>query len=144
MVVVAGAIWDRHWRQPCVEVQSDNQAVVAALSNRSARDPQVMHFLRCLFFLEANFGFEHCARYCPGKKNLVADELSRGPITEFYSRSPQATREPSPVPPALAELLLDPSLNWTSPRWKTLFKDTLSVVSPAPSPEPIHWPEAAT
>ena len=127
-VVVAAAIWGKHWSQSCVEFQSDNQAVVAALSNRSARDPQLMHLLRCLFFLEAHFGFEHRAHHRPGKENLIADALSRGRITEFRSLFPQAAKEPSPVPPALEELLLDLSLNWTSPRWRALFDATLLAV----------------
>ena len=38
---------------------SDNQAVVACLSKRTARDPFMAHLLRCLFCLEAHFGFEH-------------------------------------------------------------------------------------
>ena len=95
--------------QSCVEFHLDNQAVVAALSNRSARDPHLMHLLRCLFFQEAHSGFEHCACYRPGKENLIADALSRGSITEFRTLFPQATKKP------LQSRLLWQSCYWTSP-----------------------------
>ena len=139
-VVVAAAVWGKHWSRVCVEFQSYmyNQAGVAALSSRTARNPQIMRLLRCLFFLEAYFGFEHCAQYCPGKENAIADALSQGHISEFRSLSPQAAREPTPVPPSLAELLLDLSLNWTSPRWKALFAASLSEVSQTPPPNPTR------
>ena len=34
-VVVAAAVWVKHLSRPCVEFQSDNQAVIAAVSSRS-------------------------------------------------------------------------------------------------------------
>ena len=100
--------------------------------------------LRCFFFLEAHFGCEHWASYRPGKENMLADALSRDHITEFYSLLPQAAKNPSPVPPTLAELLLDLTLNWTSPHWRALFEATLFELLPAPPPSPMCRPETTT
>ena len=82
--------------------------------------PKLMHLLRCLSFLEAHFGYGHRASYQPEKENLLADALSRDCITEFYSLLPQAAKNPSSVPLTLAELLLDLTLSWTSPRLEGL------------------------
>ena len=84
-VEVTEVIWGKYWNQSCIEFHSDNQAVVAALSNRFACDPHLMHLLRYLFFQEAHSGFKHCARYRPGKENLIADALSRGRIIQFLT-----------------------------------------------------------
>lgn len=137
-VVVAAAVWGRHWGGKCVHFHSDNQAVVAALSARTARDPRLMHLLRCLFFFEAHFRFEHQAHHLPGKMNQLADALSRDRVSEFRSLSPQAARQPTVIPTSLIELLADTTLTWTSPRWKVLFRATLQEVWPAPLIEPIN------
>ena len=135
-VVVAAAIWGKHWTGLCVQFQSDNQAVVAALSTRATRSPQIMHLLRCLFFFEAHFGFEHRASYIPGPENRLADALSRDRVNMFLSLSPQAARLPEAVPTPLSVMLLDLSLTWTSQRWKDLFRATLHEVSQPPQQSP--------
>ena len=52
-LVMAAAVWGKSWHGTLVHVWSDNQAVVAVLSSHSAHNPQLMHFLRCLFFFQA-------------------------------------------------------------------------------------------
>ena len=131
-VVVAAAVWGRLWGGLCVHFHSDNQAVVAALNSRTTRDPQLMHLLRCLFFFEAHFRFEHQAHHLPGKMNKLADALSRDRVSNFRSLSPQAARLPTPTPMSLVDLLSDLALTWTSQRWKALFRTTLREVWPAP------------
>ena len=78
---------------------------------RFTQDSQLMHLLRCLFFLEAYFSFQHHTRHHTGKEK---------------------PKEPTPIPLTLEELLLDLSLSCTSPHWKNLFRATLSEVLPAP------------
>ena len=143
-MVVAAAIWGRHWGGKCVHFHSDNQAVVAALSSRTARDPQLMHLLRCLFFFEACFRFEHQAHHLPGRMNQRADALSRGHVGDFHSLSPQAARQPTAIPSALTELLSDTTLTWTSPRWKALFRAILREVWPAPLTDPTDQQRGGT
>ena len=143
--IVVAVVSGKHWNRACVEFQSNNQAVVPALSSRSVQNPQIMHLLRCLFFLEAYFGFEQCARYSPGKENATHGALSRVCISEFRSLSPQAAKEPTPVPPSLAQLLLDLPLNLTFPTsWKALFAASLSKVFQTPPPKPTRRLETAT
>ena len=124
-IVAAAAIWGKAWNGMVIQVHSDNQAVVACLASRSARDPLLVHLLRCLFFFEAHFRFEHRAQHISGKLNTAADALSRDRLTEFFSIFPQANQQPSVLPSSLVDLLLDGSLSWTSPRWRELFATIL-------------------
>ena len=55
-LVMAAAVWGKSWRRTLVQFWSDNQAVVAVLSTRSAHHPQLMHLLRCLFSFRPSLG----------------------------------------------------------------------------------------
>ena len=131
-LVAAAAIWGRFWSGKRVMFLSDNQAVVQALSTGSARDPSLLRLLRCLFFFEACFRFEHSASHVAGNDNIAADALSRNNLTSFFASLPQAPRSPLVVPPPLIQLLLDRRLSWTSPRWRHLFTAILEEVLPHP------------
>ena len=129
-IVVSAALWGRSWAGSQVLFRSDNQAVVSCLSSRTARDPHLSHLLRCLFFFAAQFRFEYHAKHIAGRINTAADALSRDKLTEFFSLVPQAPRSSLPVPGALAELLWDKSISWTSVHWTDLFGSILRMVSP--------------
>ena len=75
-VVAAAALWGSAWRGTTIMVRSDNQAVVTCLSKRTANDLRMTHLLRCLFFFEAHYGFEHQSKHIAGKRNTAADALS--------------------------------------------------------------------
>ena len=114
-IVAAAAIWGESLRGTVLQVRSDNQAVIDCLDSRSAENAVLAH-LRCLFLFEAQFQFDHRPKHIAGKLNVAADALSRGRLTQFRSVFSQANPLPSPLPSSLVELLLDSSLNWTSPR----------------------------
>ncbi len=128
-IIIAAAIWGKYWSNSTVTFLSDNMAVVHSLKKGSAKDPHLSHLLRCLFFLEAHFRFEHRADHIPGKLNVAADALSRNDVTTFFSLAPQVHHPlGSKVPPSLVELLDNQGLNWIFPRWKVLLQDTLDRV----------------
>ena len=77
---MAAALWGRGGR---ILFRSGNQAVVAALASYLARDPPLVHLLRCLFFFEAYFEFEHVVEHVPWSDNGAADAISRKNITSF-------------------------------------------------------------
>lgn len=131
-MVVSAALWGHRWSSSKVCFKSDNQATVSALNSRLVRDPLLMHLLRCLFFYEARFHFEHWALHVAGRDNRAADALSRNQMTVFMSLVPQAPRSPYQIPDSLIDMLLDCSLTWTSPRWRVLFAATIRSVSQAP------------
>ena len=90
-IVVAAAVWGDTWSSHCITFRCDNQAVVAALSSRSVRDPQMMHLLRCLFFLEAHFNFDHRVFHIEGKKIQLQ---MHSPATNFMTLSCCTHRPP--------------------------------------------------
>ena len=57
-VVMAGAVWGQQWHSLMVQVFCDNEVAVEVLSAKYSRDPQIMHLLRCLFFIKACFQLE--------------------------------------------------------------------------------------
>lgn len=128
-IVLAAAVWGARWAKHQVRFRSDNMAIVASLQSRSAREPHLSHLLRCLFFWEAQFSFEHSVDHIPGSENTAADAISRNRAPTFLSSFPQARRHPTTLPPELISLLMDPALSWTSPRWERLFRISLSKVS---------------
>ncbi len=131
-VVASTALWGSTWVGSTVCFNVDNQAVVAALNRSRAKDPHLAHLLRCLFFFEAHYKFEHKSAHIPGKLNVAADALSRNRLIHFRSICPQAQATPTQVPHQLGTLLMDPSLTWTSKRWSQMFRDSLSKGSQSP------------
>lgn len=127
-LVVSAIIWGDQWRGQLVRFRSDNQAVVSVLSRRSAKDPHMCHLLRCLVFLEAKYEFGFKAEHVPGKNNKAADALSRNNRSAFFSLHPQAPSTPKALPQRIIELLLDPTITWTSLRWREKFGTCLRKV----------------
>uniref|UniRef100_A0A1X7TIW2 RNase H type-1 domain-containing protein n=1 Tax=Amphimedon queenslandica TaxID=400682 RepID=A0A1X7TIW2_AMPQE len=128
LIVIASAVWGQHWSGQRVKFLSDNMAVVAALSARSARHPIMSHLIKCLFFWEARYNFEYSAEHLAGKRNSAADALSRDNVSLFLSLTPQAKAAPTTIPPQIVSLLLDSNLHWTSPTWVWKFRDSLNRV----------------
>ncbi len=81
-----------------MEVQCDNQGAVALVNSGYSKVPQLMHMLRCLFFIRATFDFSLRAVHVPGKDNILADAISRDNIQLLYSQVPEAARGRCLVP----------------------------------------------
>ena len=81
-----------------------------------------MHRLRCLLFIEAHYWFQLSSSYITTQDNKIADYLSRNKLTASFSSLPQADNEPTPIPPNLVPLLLDPLMDWLSPAWTQQFR----------------------
>ena len=103
-----------------VQFWLNNQAVVAVLSTHSARNPQLMHLLRCLFFFQSQFGFDLRAQNISGSQYMAADALSCNHIEQFCSLFPKAPTSLTHIPISLLQMLLDPALSGTSPYWSSL------------------------
>ena len=63
--LLAAAVWEPSWVNQRVLCKSDNMAVVAVLSTRSAKDPLLMHLLSCLFFYAAHYHFTQYTQPIP-------------------------------------------------------------------------------
>ena len=82
---------------------------------------RIMHLLRCLFFIRARFDIELEAVHLPGSENLFADAVSRDKLSVLFTQVPAAKESQTPVPSELVSLLVDSSIDWTSPAWSQQF-----------------------
>ena len=130
-IVVAAAIWGHHWEGKSICCQCDNEAVVHIINTGTSRDPVVMSLMRCLHFIAARFNLLISASHLAGVDNTLADALSRDNLPLFLHCRPQAHKLPSPIPPALLELLFHSKLDWTSPSWTGTFNSIFSPHLPA-------------
>jgi hypothetical protein len=128
-IVLACAVWGPSWGIHQIVCLCNNQAVVACLHSRTSRVPHVMHMLRTLAFIEAQFAFSLAPQYIDTRSNHLADDLSRNLLSSFLFKVPSADRRATRLPVHLLELLLDTSLDWASPRWLRLFNATLGTGS---------------
>ena len=122
-IVIAAALCGGYWHRMHICFHSDNLVVVAILQKRSAKDPITHHLVWCFYFYSAFFQFQYSIEHISGTHNTAADALSRNNLTLFSSLVPQAVK--TDIPPAVVELLVTQRPDWGSPRWITLFKDTL-------------------
>ena len=127
-LILSVALWGGHWTGATVLCKCDNEAVVAVITTRSARDKQIVQLLRCLFFFEAHYDCHLVASHITGAANELADHLSRNRATSFLQGAHPAT-SPTPrvVPRELQELAFSQH-DWTSASWRALFKSTLQRV----------------
>ena len=124
-IVVAAAVWGRYWAGCTVRCMCDNEAVVSVIRTGSCKEGHMAHMLRCLFFLEARFGFVVVSAHVPGSFNTWADALSRNHLDVFHSLAPQASPTPIHVPSAVVEGLSH-TRSWISPSWTKWF-DSIST-----------------
>ena len=124
-IVLACTVWGQEWARSYMYVSClcDNQAVVACLRSRTSRDGHCMHILRTLAFVEARHAFALRPQYISTTDNHMADDLSRDKLASFLAKVPNADTRATPLPTLLLDLLLDHSLDWTSPRWLQQFSD---------------------
>ena len=65
-IVIAVAMWGRHWTGQVVCCRCDNMAVVSVLNHCTSRDGELIHLLRCLAFFEAKFSCRLVAAHIAG------------------------------------------------------------------------------
>lgn len=126
-IVIAGALWGRHWRGTTVQAYCDNMAVVHIVNHGSSKNRDAMHLARCLAFITAKFDFYMIASHIKGANNTKADALSRDNLQLFRSLHPQAEPEGAQIPQPLLDLLVLSRPDWTSKRWTELWNTTFGM-----------------
>ena len=132
-IVLAAAMWGRHWAGQHISFHCDNEAVVSVIQKRYAKHHLLTHLLRCLFFYASYFNFHYSATHIPGSLNIAADAISRNNISLLSSVLPQVNRVV--IPQALLEFLVINTPDWGSASWTALFVHSLPKESP-PQPQP--------
>ena len=87
---VAACTWGERLKGKRILFHCDNSAIVQVLEKGTSKEPQIMNLVRSLFFVAAHNNFEFSAVHIPGKKNEIADALSRGQLTRFRKLAPNA------------------------------------------------------
>ena len=126
-IVFAAAVWSPLWQDCTIRVLCDNQAVVAVVNSGYSREPQVMHLLRCLFFITARFCIRLHCQYLPGPQNEIADAVSRNNVASFFLKVPDACPLPAPLPAPLVNLLVNNQPDWTSQTWTPIVQKLFSA-----------------
>lgn len=57
-------------------------------AKRHSKNPELMHLLRCLFFIEAEHSFTLSLIHIAGVENDLADDLSRNNLSSFFAKVP--------------------------------------------------------
>ena len=86
-------VWGKEWSGKLIRCHCDNMAVVEVLNSGYSRDREMMHLLRCLFFIAEHFCMQVEAVHLPGKK---MDWPMHYPATKFliFCRRVQITNPP--------------------------------------------------
>ena len=127
-IIIAGFVWEKKWANSHVKCLCDNQAVVAVIRSRYSRDDNIMHLLRCLFFVEASHGFTTVPEHIPGPLNTLADHISRNRLQSMFLQDPLMDQHPIALPPELPQVLLETQPDWLSKHWTDSFNTILSKV----------------
>jgi len=106
-VVLSAGVWGPGWSGKHVLGYCDNEAATQVVTSKSSKSPELMHLLRCLFFIEAQFSFTITLKHIPGVDNNLADDLSRDKLSSFRSKVPRAQQLTTPLPLPPVDFLLD-------------------------------------
>ena len=87
-----------------------------------------MNLLCSLSFFVAHFDIYLTASHLPGVINVTADHLSRGNSHQAFQATPDLAPEPTEIPPSAFQLLSPQGVDWISPHFPQLFKQTLSFI----------------
>lgn len=116
-IILACAIWGPSWQN---HRHGDNQVVVACLCSQT-QESHCMNMLRTLAFVEATYDFSLAPDTFQPLRNHLVDDLSQNLLSSFFKKVPHADSQPTPLSLPLLNLLLDPTVDWTSPCWLQLF-----------------------
>ena len=97
-IVVTCKIWGKHWTWKRIVFHCGNQPVVDIINSKRSKGPHIMNLVRNLTLLTLKYNFYFKAIYVPGKRNPMADSISRFQEDVFRSLAPNADLLPQPLP----------------------------------------------
>ena len=97
-IVAAVTVWGHDWSNHSVCFITDNEALVHIINQQTSKDKKVMSLLRKLVLLCLTMNINFTAKHIAGKKNTLADKLSRSQINGFKTLAPWADKTPTPLP----------------------------------------------
>ncbi|XP_069108938.1 uncharacterized protein [Argopecten irradians] len=97
-IVLAVQLWGNALKNKCILFHCDNSAVVAVLNTHTSKEPTVMKLVRKLVLTSLRLNFMFCAEHIQGKRNVLADHLSRLQVDRFRLLAPHMDRDPTSIP----------------------------------------------
>ena len=95
---VAVRTWGYLWVNKQILIHTDNMAAKDIWEKGTAKNKVIMLIVRVMFMYAARNNINILLKYIPGKKNVLADLLSRLQVTEFLHLHPNANAVPTIVP----------------------------------------------
>ena len=103
-VVVACQLWGGEFANKRVIFFCDNDSVVHIVNSKRSHIPRVMDLVRHLTLITLKHNIYIHMQHVEGKKNEIADSLSRFQMERFRTLAPFAALDPCPVPVDLLEI----------------------------------------
>lgn len=97
-ILVAIHLWRNELVNKHIILYTDNIACSQVWVSGASKDPNMMRFLRPLFFMCASHNICLVLHHIPGHFNALADYLSRSQIQKFRDAHPRADLEPVTLP----------------------------------------------
>ena len=104
-IVAAVMASGEEWRNKQLIIYTDSLVIAWVWRTGTSRDKQVMNSVRWLFTFIARRNINIHMTHIPGLTNKKADTLSRLQFQEFHKCFSDAERHPTPVPPAVWNIL---------------------------------------
>ena len=76
-ILIAFRLWGKNWAHSSIEIFCNNLAVVQVVTSGKTRDPILGACIRNIWLLSAVLDMDLRIQHIRGKKNIVADLLSR-------------------------------------------------------------------
>ena len=89
-IILACAVWGPGRQDSSMLVYCNNLGMVAVVNTGYSKVPQIMHLLRCLFFIRVIFHLSVRVVHVPGIQNSWADGISRSQLPLLFSQDPGA------------------------------------------------------
>ncbi|XP_069120279.1 uncharacterized protein [Argopecten irradians] len=107
-IVAAIYTWGHQVENTAIWLFTDNMSLVSVLNSQSSRDPVIMTMVRALVLKCLHHNILIKAQHIEGRKNILADALSRLQIKRFKELLPSANPQPTPVHPQVDQTLFFP------------------------------------
>ena len=95
-------IWGECLRNKCINIISDNMAVVCVINSFTSKDKYLMKLLRHMVFTCMKYNILIKSTHLPGKLNIIAEKISRGQVQQALELAPYLEKEETKVPSYLS------------------------------------------
>ena len=99
-ICLAIKLWGTLLSNKCLQINSDNMAVVHILNSSTSKDSLIMTLLRTFVLDCMSFNILIRSKHILGSNNTCSDLLSRGQVSKAQQMFPMLRPKPEPVPPA--------------------------------------------